>query len=49
MAVHVISALGAWLLVSIPVSLVIGACIGATPDREPEIVTPLSILIDDAV
>jgi hypothetical protein len=48
MTVLVVSALGAWLLVSIPVSLLIGGCIGATPDREPEIVTPLYIPIDEA-
>lgn len=48
MTVHVVSALSAWLFVSIPVSLLIGACIGATPDREPEIVAPFSIPVDEA-
>jgi len=48
MTVYVISVVGAWLFVSIPVSLLIGACIGATPGREPEIIPPLSIPLDEA-
>jgi hypothetical protein len=48
MTVHFVSVVCAWLFVSIPVSLLIGACIGATPDREAEIVTPLSIPMDEA-
>jgi NhaP-type Na+/H+ or K+/H+ antiporter len=48
MTVHVVSLVGTWLFMSIPVSLLIGACIGATPDREPEIITPLAIPLDEA-
>jgi hypothetical protein len=48
MTVHVVAALSAWLFASIPVSLLIGACIGAAPDRDPEIVTPFSIPVDEA-